>query len=72
VNDEGSPRRLQHVPELERYLAEKGTLRFPLDEPLPVTLIRRLVQARVRGNEAEGPLGCLRPATPIFENRGQA
>jgi uncharacterized protein YdhG (YjbR/CyaY superfamily) len=32
---------------LERYRAEKSTLRFPHDEPLPVAKIKKLVEARV-------------------------
>ena len=30
------------------YAGEKGNLRFPLDEPIPYTLISRIVKARVR------------------------
>jgi len=32
------------------YAGEKGNLRFPLDEPIPYGLIRRIVQHRVRQN----------------------
>lgn len=35
-----------------RYANEKGNLRFPLDEPIPYTLITQLVKARVRDNQA--------------------
>lgn len=31
-----------------RYAGEKGNLRFPLDEPIPYGLIKRLTQLRVR------------------------
>lgn len=34
--------------ELEPYRAGKGTLRFPLDEPVPVKLIERIVQFRAK------------------------
>jgi uncharacterized protein YdhG (YjbR/CyaY superfamily) len=34
--------------ELARYRGEKGNLRFPLDEPIPYDLIRRLVTFRVK------------------------
>jgi uncharacterized protein YdhG (YjbR/CyaY superfamily) len=32
---------------LQRYQLSRGTVRFPLDEPLPLTLVKRLVKARV-------------------------
>ena len=45
---------------LERYLAAKSTLRFPLDEPLPVAKIGSLVRARVKERDVEQ--GSQRPA----------
>ena len=45
---------------LERYLAVKSTLRFPLDEPLPVAKIGSLVRARVKERDVEQ--GSQRPA----------
>ena len=33
--------------ELEGYYTSKGTIHFPIDKPLPVALIRKLVKARV-------------------------
>lgn len=32
--------------ELEDYKVAKGTIQFPLDKPVPVTLIRKMVKAR--------------------------
>ncbi len=32
--------------ELEGYETSKGTVRFPLDEPLPAALLKRIVRAR--------------------------
>ena len=34
--------------ELKDYEVSKGTVRFPLDRPLPVTLIKKFVKARMR------------------------
>jgi len=39
--------------ELKGYSASKGTLQFPLDKPLPVALIKRIVKARVAEVKAE-------------------
>lgn len=37
--------------ELKGYKMSKGTIQFPLDKPLPVGLIKRIVQERVSENE---------------------
>lgn len=34
--------------ELAKYDGAKGSIKFPLDEPLPFTLIKKMVQFRVR------------------------
>ncbi len=39
--------------ELTVYKTSKGTIRFPLDEPLPIELIKRIVKARMRANETK-------------------
>lgn len=36
---------------LGKYMTGKGTYRFPLDEPMPMDLIRQLVEARIKKNE---------------------
>ena len=42
--------------EIRPSLAGKGTIRFPVSEPLPLDLIRRIVEIRVREHGA-GPRG---------------
>jgi len=37
--------------ELSKYESGKGTLRFPLDKPLPLALITKIVKFRVKENE---------------------
>ena len=39
--------------ELKNYKTSKGTIQFPLDEPLPKKLVTRIVKARVSLNEAK-------------------
>ncbi|MBK6385053.1 MAG: DUF1801 domain-containing protein [Chitinophagaceae bacterium] len=36
--------------ELAKYEGSKGTIRFPLDKPLPVTLITQVIKFRVAKN----------------------
>jgi uncharacterized protein YdhG (YjbR/CyaY superfamily) len=40
--------------ELKSYHTSKGTIRFPLDQPLPAGLVKKLVKARVAQNEQKG------------------
>jgi uncharacterized protein YdhG (YjbR/CyaY superfamily) len=41
-----------YAKELGAYLSGASTAQFPIGEPLPVDLIRNVVQARVKENEA--------------------
>ncbi len=42
----------QFVAELAPYATEKGTLKFPYDQPLPLKLIGKLVRNRVKDDKA--------------------
>ena len=42
----------EHKHELERYETTKSAVHLPIDEPLPVAIIKRLVKARVAKNES--------------------
>ncbi len=43
----------EHKRELKGYETAKATVRFPLDKPLPIALIKTLVKARVKKNETK-------------------
>jgi uncharacterized protein YdhG (YjbR/CyaY superfamily) len=43
----------EHKNELANYETTKSTVRFPLDKKLPITLIKKLVKARMKKNEAK-------------------
>jgi uncharacterized protein YdhG (YjbR/CyaY superfamily) len=37
--------------ELKAYETSKGTIRFPADKPLPASLVKKLVRAKMKENE---------------------
>ena len=41
-----------HGKALKPYFSGKGTLRFALDERLPVTLVKKVVKTRIKENAA--------------------
>src|SRR5262245_27488003 len=43
-----------HQDELKDYDTSKGTIRFQADKPLPVSLVRKLVKARIAENVSRG------------------
>jgi uncharacterized protein YdhG (YjbR/CyaY superfamily) len=38
---------------LEQYRTGKGTLQFPIDQPIPLELVRQIVERRVEENSAK-------------------
>ena len=40
--------------ELKNYAISKGTIHFPTNKPLPATLVRKMVKARLAQNESKG------------------
>jgi len=38
---------------LQRYRTGKGTLRFPIDQLIPVELVRQIVKRKVKDNSAK-------------------
>jgi uncharacterized protein YdhG (YjbR/CyaY superfamily) len=43
----------EHKNELADYETTKSTVRFPLDKKIPVPLIKKLIKARMKKNEAK-------------------
>jgi uncharacterized protein YdhG (YjbR/CyaY superfamily) len=39
--------------ELHKYMQSKGAIQFPIDEPIPLDLVRRMVRFRVEENLAK-------------------
>jgi uncharacterized protein YdhG (YjbR/CyaY superfamily) len=44
-----------YAKELKPYLAPKATLQFPIGQPLPITLVKKIVRERAKENEAKPP-----------------
>ena len=42
--------------ELSKYKTGKGSIQFPLDEPMPLKLITRIVKMRVKENKEKAAL----------------
>lgn len=46
----------QHAKDLKNYVTTKSSVHLSLDADLPVTLIRKLVRARMKWNTAHSPI----------------
>lgn len=44
----------EHKKELRDYETTMATVRIPIDKPLPIALVKKLIRARMRKNEAGG------------------
>lgn len=42
----------EHQKELKTYETNKATVRFPIDKRIPLALVKKLIRARLRKNEA--------------------
>ena len=40
--------------ELSKYKTSKGAIQFPLDEPMPIELVKKIVQFRAKENRSKG------------------
>jgi uncharacterized protein YdhG (YjbR/CyaY superfamily) len=50
--------------ELEGYKTSKGTVQLPLDKPLPVSLIRKMLKAGLKRNAAKAAAKRVRKSSP--------
>ena len=41
-----------YAKELKPYMAEKATLQFPIGQPLPIALVKKVIRERAKQNEA--------------------
>jgi uncharacterized protein YdhG (YjbR/CyaY superfamily) len=44
-----------YAKELKPYMAAKATLQFPIGQPLPIAVIKKVVKKRARENEVKAP-----------------
>jgi len=44
-----------YAKELKPYMAAKATLQFPIGQPIPIALVKKVVRERAKENEAKAP-----------------
>ena len=44
----------EYKKELKKYETSKATIRFPLNKKIPISLIKKLLKARIKKNEEKG------------------
>ena len=60
-----------HKDELKAYATATATIRFPVDKPLPATLVKKLVKARIEENEARAKARTERARAKRLAKRGE-
>jgi len=55
--------------ELKPYMAAKATLQFPIGQPLPITLVKKVVRERAKENEAKAPAKPPAKKSPLKSRR---
>jgi uncharacterized protein YdhG (YjbR/CyaY superfamily) len=58
-----------HKDELKAYSISKGTIRFPVDRPLPVSLVRKLVKTRIAERAGKKPSASAKSARSTKPSR---
>jgi uncharacterized protein YdhG (YjbR/CyaY superfamily) len=54
--------------ELSKYQSAKGSVQFPLDNPMPLALIKKIVKYRVQEDNASGSKAAVKRATTTVKN----
>ena len=58
-----------YAKELKPYMAAKATLQFPIGQPLPIALVKKVVKARAKENEANAHSKLPAKKTPVKNRR---
>jgi uncharacterized protein YdhG (YjbR/CyaY superfamily) len=58
-----------YAKELKPYMAAKATLQFPIGQPIPIALVKKVVKERARGNEVRPPRKPPAKKSPVKNRR---